>query len=65
MTRVRRIPLPEAGPDGKPVPLSHSAPNLARALDGYQDSVVLLDRLDPVTTELVRLRCARTHNCFT
>jgi alkylhydroperoxidase family enzyme len=32
-------------------------------LKNYQDSVVRGTDLDPVTTELVRLRCARTHNC--
>jgi alkylhydroperoxidase family enzyme len=32
-------------------------------LKNYQDSVVRGADLDPVTTELVRLRCARTHNC--
>ena len=29
----------------------------------YQNTVVLGDRLDIVTTELVRLRCGRTHQC--
>ena len=33
------------------------------ALAEYQDAVVRGDALDPVLTELVRLRCARTHNC--
>lgn len=32
-------------------------------LKNYQDAVVRSTDLDPVTTELVRLRCARTHNC--
>jgi alkylhydroperoxidase family enzyme len=32
-------------------------------LKEYQDAVVRGTDLDPVTTELVRLRCARTHNC--
>ena len=40
-------------------------PALAAALDRYQEEVVLLTRLDPVTTELVRLRCARQHDCHT
>jgi hypothetical protein len=38
---------------------------LADALDGWQAAVVRLSRLDPVTTELVRLRCARYHDCRT
>jgi alkylhydroperoxidase family enzyme len=36
---------------------------LRAALVDYQDAVVRGDALDPVLTELVRLRCARTHNC--
>jgi alkylhydroperoxidase family enzyme len=36
---------------------------LLEALADYQDAVVRGDVLDPVLTELVRLRCARTHNC--
>ncbi|HZB19852.1 MAG TPA: carboxymuconolactone decarboxylase family protein [Blastococcus sp.] len=36
---------------------------LREALAEYQDAVVRGQALDPVLTELVRLRCARTHNC--
>jgi hypothetical protein len=36
-----------------------------RALDAWQAAVVRLSALDPVTTELVRLRCARHHDCHT
>jgi alkylhydroperoxidase family enzyme len=32
-------------------------------LNAYQAAVVRGSTLDPVTTELVRLRCARTHHC--
>jgi AhpD family alkylhydroperoxidase len=32
-------------------------------LSAYQEAVVRGSTLDPVTTELVRLRCARTHQC--
>ena len=35
----------------------------AESLNAYQAAVVRSSTLDPVTTELVRLRCARTHNC--
>ena len=35
----------------------------AGLLDAYQAAVVRDSALDPVTTELVRLRCARTHHC--
>ena len=37
--------------------------SLRELLESYQDAVVRSTALDPVTTELVRLRCARTHNC--
>ena len=39
------------------------APSLQRALEEWQAAVVLLDQLDPVTTELVRLRAAAYHDC--
>ena len=35
----------------------------AGLLDAYQAAAVRGSTLDPVTTELVRLRCARTHHC--
>lgn len=35
----------------------------AGLLNAYQAAVVRGSTLDPVTTELVRLRCARTHHC--
>jgi hypothetical protein len=54
MSRQRRIP------DG-----IKTAPALAVALDRWQAAVVRLSRLDPVTTEVVRLRCARYHDCHT
>ena len=41
----------------------HENSNIRQVLKDYQDSVVRGTDLDPVTTELVRLRCARTHNC--
>ena len=44
----------------RPEPPSAS---LREMLGSYQDAVVRSTALDPVTTELVRLRCARTHNC--
>jgi hypothetical protein len=44
-------------------PNSNEQSNIRRSLKNYQDAVVRGTDLDPVTTELVRLRCARTHNC--
>jgi len=38
---------------------------LRRALSEWQAAVVVLDRIDPVTTELVRLRAAAHHDCRT
>jgi AhpD family alkylhydroperoxidase len=42
-----------------------AADSLRNALDEWQASVVVLDRIDPVTTELVRLRAAAYHDCRT
>ena len=54
MNRQRRIP------DGV------KATDVVRqALDSWQAAVVRLSSVDPVTTELVRLRCARYHDCHT
>jgi AhpD family alkylhydroperoxidase len=39
--------------------------SLKEALEEWQASVVVLDRMDPVTTELVRLRAAAYHDCRT
>lgn len=51
----------------RPVPagdrLADASAALRAALAHYQDAVVRGAALDPVLTELVRLRCARTHNC--
>jgi hypothetical protein len=33
------------------------------AMRDFERAVVRIDGVDPVTTELVRLRCARTHDC--
>lgn len=38
-------------------------PDLWPALDRFLTDVASLDALDPVTTELIRLRGARAHNC--
>ncbi len=57
MTREVRVP---AGPDGRPVGRDRE---LVRLLATYQDTVMRSRHLDPVTTELVRLRCARQHDC--
>ncbi len=43
----------------------HGNADLAAALGEWQASVVCLDTVDPLTTELVRLRCANHHDCHT
>ena len=57
MSRGVRVP---AGADGRPVGRDAE---LVALLAAYQDTVVRSSHLDPVTTELVRLRCARQHDC--
>ena len=53
-TRARRVPTGVSAP--RP---------LNAALGGWQAAVVCLDTVDPITTELVRLRCAHFHDCGT
>lgn len=65
MNRSPRIPLPLDDAGRRVSPGRAYSPALSGALDAYQDAVVLLTGLDPVTTELVRLRCARYHDCHT
>jgi alkylhydroperoxidase family enzyme len=55
-------PLVAAPPAPAEPPVDRSGA-LRGALAGFQDAVVRGQALDPVLTELVRLRCARTHNC--
>jgi hypothetical protein len=40
-------------------------PTLRRALGGFAAAAVRLSSVDPITTELVRLRCAHHHDCGT
>jgi alkylhydroperoxidase family enzyme len=55
--RQPRVPL---GPDHRPLGRDAALVNLFAR---YQDAVMRCDALDAVTTELVRLRCARQHDC--
>jgi hypothetical protein len=50
----------ECGADGRPLGRD---PELVTLLSEYQDTVVRSRHLDAITTELVRLRCARQHDC--
>lgn len=54
MTRRRRV-KGSARPNGP----------LGDALERWQAAVVRASSIDPVTTELVRLRCAHHHDCHT
>jgi alkylhydroperoxidase family enzyme len=47
----------------EPKSASSAGADLWPALDRFLTHVAAMDRLDPVTTELVRLRGARAHNC--
>ena len=40
-------------------------PTLRRALGAIAASTVRLATVDPVTTEIVRMRCAKHHDCGT
>ena len=55
-----RKPRVELGPDHRP--LGRDA-TLVTTFTAYQDAVMRLGTLDPIVTELVRLRCARQHDC--
>ena len=53
-----------AGPETADAePADHRPMTLRALLDDFQAEVVRGTALDPATTELVRLRCARTHHC--
>ncbi len=57
-----RLPLPSG--DGHPIQLAGTyCPELVAVLDEVHASVMLLDGLDPDTTEAVRRYCAVWHDC--
>jgi hypothetical protein len=60
-----RIPLPsdELGPLGLP-DTSGLAPELSAARDRLRRTAYRMRQVDPVTTELVRIRNARHQSCF-
>jgi hypothetical protein len=60
-----RIPLPtdELGPLGLP-DMSGLAPALSAARDRLRRAAYRMRQVDPVTTELVRIRNARHQTCF-
>lgn len=54
MTRARRVAVGTT-----------SDRTLRHALGGFAAAAVRLGAVDPVTTEIVRLRCAKHHDCGT
>lgn len=62
MNRERRLPEPPPGVSRQSVE-PWQDPAIAAGLDAWQNAVMRLDALDPVTTEVVRLRCAANHDC--
>ena len=60
MTGLPRGPRVRLGADGRP---ANRDAALVGELAAYQDAVVRSGLLDATTTELVRLRCARQHDC--
>lgn len=58
---MTRIPIPD-GVTKRSLGRAYQ-PEMTAALDRYQASVVRMKRIDPSTTEIVRLRCARYHDC--
>jgi alkylhydroperoxidase family enzyme len=61
--RVRSVLDAVLGPADWPAPAEEQVPDLWPLLDDFMREVARLDALDPVTTELVRLRGARQHDC--
>lgn len=60
MTATDRAPRVPLGADGRPADRDQ---DLVALFAAYQDTVVRSRHLDATTTELVRLRCARQHDC--
>ncbi len=54
MSRARRVPA------GTP-----TSPALRRGLGELAAAIVRMNTMDPVTTEIVRMQCARHHDCGT
>ena len=60
-----RIPLPTDGVNGLGLPdTSGWAPAITGARDRLRRAAYRMKGVDPVTTELVRIRNARYQNCF-
>lgn len=47
------------------LPGAQVEPGLRAAMATWQQGVLAIDAIDPVTTELVRLRAASHHDCHT
>lgn len=62
MERDARIALPEGCESFAQAGMAYQ-PLLQSALDEFYQAATRLDLIDPQVTEMVRLRCARTHDC--
>jgi alkylhydroperoxidase family enzyme len=58
VTRDPRLP-----PPGEGVPYGAHQPELGAAVGAFYRAATRLDVLDPVVLEVVRIRCARVHDC--
>jgi AhpD family alkylhydroperoxidase len=55
--------LPGGNGGSRSTPALPVGVTIRQMIDAYAAAVMRMHALDPVTTELVRLRCARTHHC--
>ena len=62
-TAVGRHVAPAAGDDNLSVTGSISGNIIGEAIADFAAAAVLATDVDPITSELVRLRCAQTHHC--
>jgi hypothetical protein len=60
--KIRRFEMDRAR---RVAPGTTAHPELRRGIGRIASSTVRLDTVDPVTTEIVRMRCAKHHDCGT
>lgn len=59
-----RIPIPEGEPTSRSGRPTAMAPIVTAARNHYRQTAMAMTGLDPVTTEVVRIRNARYQQCF-
>src|SRR5689334_9689859 len=62
MTRDRRIPLPPGATSNAEIAAAYQ-PELFAQIGQFLEAATRLSALDPVLSEMVRIRGARTHDC--